>query len=451
MESYPRFMWKYQQLYHNNIQNFAWGLFETLSKRLDPVVFLIGFRREEQKNCHSIRIWPERCGIDVDSFFGVDELTKSIYNSDPLRNIVESDPILHQRFEDDLKEDCLRRAVKQLVDQNFEGGNKITFVSQPEILGIYDIFVVLQIKEDVYNSFHPLSRSEIEIDSFRTKDVYRSLIDALGHIFLKEAIDALHRPELGVYYNTPSMHNETFLRTAATNFVDTVISGSIQSMRIFDLFNICSHISSLKYEGDSSIGRIIICKDDHPNIDIVLKLTKPVQLQNHRGVRKLLEITSDELHLHSDGIQITGLTRLVGNYNPQQENLFIVSFTGSHKWEFLHYDQIIINVKDTRPDFPHPKINKSQFDDLLERTFQDISDKNRMNIWRMVNESTKQKHGTLIIISGEAEKESKRLEQQSTKIDPTLLDKEIMGKVTSIDGCSFARFHWNVLFHRSYT
>ena len=163
-----------------------------LSQRLDPVVFLIGFRREEQKDCHSIRIWPERCGIDVNSFFGVDELTKSIYSNDPRRNIVESDPILHQRFEDDLKEDCLRRAVKQLVDQNFEGENKISFVSQPEMLGIYDIFVVLQIKEDVYNSFHPLSRSEMKIDNFSTRDVYRSLIDALGHIFLEEAFNTLH-------------------------------------------------------------------------------------------------------------------------------------------------------------------------------------------------------------------------------------------------------------------
>ena len=151
------------------------------------------------------------------------------------------------------------------------------------------------------------------------------------------------------------MQNETFLRTAATNFVDTVISGAIQSIRIFDLFNICNYLSSLKYEGDFSVGKIVICKDDHPNIDIVLKLTEPIQLQNHRGVRKLLEITSDELHLHSDGIQITGLTRLVGDYNPQQENLFIASFTGSHKWEFLHYDQIIINVKDTIPGFQRPK------------------------------------------------------------------------------------------------
>ena len=395
---------------------------------------MIGFRREEQKDCHSIRIWPERCGIDVNSFFGVDELTKSIYSNDPRRNIVESDPILHQRFKDDLKEDCLRRAVKQLVDQNFEGGNKISFVSQPEMLGIYDIFVVLQIKEDVYNSFHPLSRSEIKIDNFSTRDVYRSLIDALGHIFLEEAFNTLHGPNLHGYYSIPTMQNETFLRTAAANFVDTVISGAIQSMRILDLFNICNYISSLKYEGDFSVGKIVICKDDHPNIDIVLKLSEPVQLRNHRRVRKLLEITSDELHLHSDGIQITGLTRLVGDYNPQQENLFIASFTGSHKWEFLHYDQIIINVKDTIPGFQRPKISKPRFDDLLERTFQDISDKSRMNIWRIVNKSTKQKHGTLIIISGEAEKESKRLEQQSTKIEPTLFDEDLIRKVTSIDG-----------------
>ena len=166
-----------------------------LSQRLEPVVFLIGLRREEQKDCLPICVWPERCGIDVNSFFSVDKLAESIYSNDPRRSIVVGDPTMCQRFEDGIKEDCLRKAVKQLVDKNFEGENKISFVSQPEMLGIYEIFVVLQINENVYNSFHPLSRSEMEVDSFRTMDVYRSLIDALGHLFLEKAIGVLHRPK----------------------------------------------------------------------------------------------------------------------------------------------------------------------------------------------------------------------------------------------------------------
>ena len=426
-------MWALQDLYYSSIRNFARKLFKMLSQQIDPVVFLIGFERKKQRDCHSIHIWPERHRIYVNSFFGVDELAKSIYNNDPRRNNSGMDPILHQRFKDDLKKDCSRKAVKQLVDQNCEE-NKISFVSQPERFGIYDIFVVLQIKKDVYNSFYPLNRSEMKIHDISSQNVYKSLIDALGHIFLKESIDVLHNPGIKGYYDAPMMHSETLLRIAATNFIGTVISGSMQSVKEFNLFNKCNHISSLKYEGDSSVGKIIICEKNHPNIDIVLKLANPVRLDSHVGIRKLLEITSDELHLHSDGMQITGLARLVGNYNSQQENLFIISFTGSHKWQFLHDDQIIMNVKDTYPVFQHPGINKRQFDDLLERTFQDISYKKRMNIWRMVNESTKQKHGALIIISGEAEKESKRLKQQSTRIDPTLLNKEIMRKVTSIDG-----------------
>ena len=435
MKSYTKyFMWKYQHIYHNNIQSSAKELFKSLSKRLEPGVFLIGIRREEQKDCHPICVEPEKCGIDVNLFASVDKLAESIYSNDPRRDIVENDPAMRPRFADGLKGDCLRKAVKQLVDKNFEGRNKISFVSQPEMLGIYEIFVILQLDEDIYNSFHPLSRSEQRIDEFKTINVYRSLIDALGHIFLEEAFGVLHRPKIGVYYDTDSIQKETLLRTAATKFVDTVVFGINQSVRTFDLFNICNYISSLKYEGDSSVGKMVICKADHPNIDIVLKLTKPVQLRNHKGVRKLLEIASDELHLHSDGTQIMGLSRLVGDYNPQREDLFVVSFTGSHKWELLHYDQIVMNVKDTNPGFQHPKINKSQFDDLLERTFQNIPSKNRTDVWRMVNESIKQKHGALIIITSEAEEESKRLEQQSTKIEPTLLDEDLIRKVTSIDG-----------------
>ena len=408
-------------------------LFGELSQRLEPVVFLIGLRIEEQEGFHPVCIEPERCGIDVNLFSNVDKLADCIYSNDPRKDVVVGDPTLRQRLEDDLKMDCLRKAVKQLVDKNFEGKNKISFVSQPENLGNYKIFVVLQLNEDVYNSFYPLSRTEMEMGSFGTMNVYRSLIDALGHVFLEEAFGVLHRPNFGEYYDT-SIEKETLLRTAATKFVDTVISGAIQSRKTYDLFNICNYISSLKYEGDSSVGKMIICKADHPNIDIVLKLTEPVLLRNYRGVRKLLEIASGELRLYSDGTQIMGLARLAGDYNPQKEDLFVISFTGSHKWEMLHHDQIVMSVKDTNPGFQRPKINKLQFDDLLERTFQNIPSENLEKVWLMVNESTKQKHGTLIIISDEAEEESKRLEQQSTKIKPTPLDKELIEKVTSIDG-----------------
>ena len=58
------------------------------------------------------------------------------------------------------------------------------------------------------------------------------------------------------------------------------------------VLSICNYISSLKYEGDSSNGKLLICKEDHPNIHIRIRLTKPIQLQNRRKVRKLLELQS---------------------------------------------------------------------------------------------------------------------------------------------------------------
>lgn len=427
------FMWNYQETYQNNIQNSARGLFKELSPQLEPVVFLIGFRRKAQKRSPTMCIEPKNCGVNVNLFSNINELSEHIYSNDSRRD-ASDDPILHQRYENDLKTDCLRKAVEQLVDKNFDGRNKISFASHSEIMGIYEIFVVLQVNKDVYNSFYPLSRTKIKFGSFRPINVYRSLIDALGYTFLEEAIDVLCRPNLGTYYNVSNIEKEALLRTAASQFINTVISGATKSHTTFDLFNTCNYISSLKYEGASSIGKIIICKADNPNINTVFKLTEPVGLHNHRGVRKLLEIASNKLHLYSNGEQIIGLASLGRNYNPQNEDLFVVNFTGHNKWELIHSDQIIMNVKDTKPGFPRPKINKSEFDDLLKRMFQNIPNENLEKMWQMINKSTEQKHGALIIISNEAEKESERLKLQSTKIDPTVLDYDFVMSATSIDG-----------------
>ena len=58
------------------------------------------------------------------------------------------------------------------------------------------------------------------------------------------------------------------------------------------------------------MGRLLIARDDHPNIDIRVKLAKPISLQDYRIVRKLLEMSSNELHLFTNGDTILGLAEL---------------------------------------------------------------------------------------------------------------------------------------------
>lgn len=427
-------MWGYQQHFQYNIRNIAEKTFQRLSKRLKPSVFLLGILRKSVEGYHPICIEPEECGIDVDSFKDVDKLADEIHNNDPRRNIMCTNKHDHKRYHEDLEVECLHKAVKQLVDKNFEGKGKISFVSYPVMHDNYEIFIILQFDEKIYNKFYSLNMSEVKIHELRTAKVRKSFIDALVYVYLAEAIDPLYKPRPGVYSDEIKTDIKEILRIAAKNFVGTAIPAASESIGTYDLFDICNYISSLKYEGESSIGKLIICKEDHANIDVILRLTNPIQLRDYRKVRKLLEIASDNLHLYTNGDNIIGFAKLKGRYDPSCEDLFIVNFIGAHKWELIHDSHTMMVVEYTNPRLPTLKIDKANFNSTLKRIFNNISEDNLDSLWKIVNSATEQKHGTLIVISKKAQDEAKRLENQSTNIEPLLPDEKIIKSITSIDG-----------------
>jgi hypothetical protein len=428
------YMWGYQQHFQHNAQNLAEQVFQRLSIKLKPTVFLLGILRKSVEGYHPICIEPEECGIEVDSFKDIDKLASEIHDVDPHKKLLHTDVHHHKRFQEDLKIICLQKAVKRLVDKNFEGNEKVSFVSYPVMLDNYEIFIILQFDENVYNKFYLLNREEVKNHELRTAKVRKSLIEALVRVYLNETKDSLYKPRPGVYFDEIKTDIKEIHRIAAKNFVGTTIPSASNSSGTYDLFDICNYISSLKYEGNSTIGKLIICKEDHPNINILLRLTNPIQLRDHRKVRKLLEIASDNLHLCTNRDQIIGFAELKGQYNSSDENLFIVNFTGPHKWELIHDSQIIMIVEYTNPRLPILKIDKSIFYSTLKRIFIEISNDNLDLLWNVVISATEQKHGTLIIISNNARNEVKRLENQSTNIEPLLLDEKIIKSITSIDG-----------------
>ena len=319
------YMWGYQEYFQYNVQNLAEQVFQRLSLKLKPTVFLLGSLCKPVEGYHPICIEPEECGIEVDSFKNIDKLTSEIHDADPRKNLLHSNRHHSIRFHEDLKIECLQKAVKQLVDKNFEGKGKVSFISYPVMLDNYEIFIILQFDEKVYNDFYFLNRSEVKIHELRTVNVRKSLIDALVYDYLNETKYSLCKPRPGDYYYEIKTDIKEILRIAAKNFVGTAIPAASNSRGTYDLFDICNYISSLKYEGDSTIGKLIICKEDHPNINVILRLTNPIQLKDHRKVRKLLEIASDNLHLYTNGDQIIGFAELKGQYNSSDENLFIVN------------------------------------------------------------------------------------------------------------------------------
>lgn len=429
------FMWGYQCYFREYIQLYAEKIFQSLSSDLKPYVFLLGFLREDAEGSEPICIEPEDCGIDFELFKDVDVLGKKFYKSHPGRNLIHSEPNLHERNQEDLTNECLRQAVLNYLDITYKKQGKISFVSLPVMAFGYQIFIILQFDEEVYNRFYSLRRTSVKIHELRSATVMRSLIESLVYVYLSEASKRLYYPRAGVYFFEDILiDKKEMLRLAASRFIGSTIYAASESFYASDIFDICNYIASLKYEGGSSTGRLIICKENHPNIRIVIKLERPITLDDHRRIRKLLEIASDDLHLYTNGTQIVGFAKMVGSYDTTKEDLFMINFVDAHHWTLLHDNQVMMIVEYTNPSLPKSKIEKRNFDSTIKRILSEIPDEGLNNLWKIVNSAIKQKHGTLIIISRKAKEESSRLSNQSTQIRPLLLIEELVKPITSIDG-----------------
>ena len=427
------FMWAHQHSTLDGIQRYAEELFQEISPKLKPRVFLLGLLRDKKEGLkypqHPVCIQPEECGIDVALFSDVDDVANSIWKNDRRRNVLYGMPYIHENYHYEVKRDATHSAVQQLVDKNFEGKKTASFVSQSVRLEGYEIFVVLQFDEDDYDSFYGLGANG---RLFR-----QSLLNYLIWTFLGESLDTMYRPRAASVPQDILIDKKEVMRMAASEFVSKVIFTVCQSRESWEFLNTCNYVSSLKHEGEASAGKLIACKEGrHPNLEIVLKLANPIRLAEYRKIRKLLEIASGDLSLFTDGLRILGLGKIKGKYKAKNQNMLTVDFSGAHRWELSHGSHTMLTVKHSNPIFPKPKINREIFDDLLKRTFLEISSDAIENLWGIVGTATTQKHGALLIISSEAEKEAVRLSNQSTMIEPALLNESLTRSVTSIDGAT---------------
>jgi hypothetical protein len=149
--------------------------------------------------------------------------------------------------------------------------------------------VVLQFEKESYNSFYALSGT----NKFHRK----SLFDSLIWTFLGQSLDTLYRPRAATAPQSIMLDKNEVLRIAASDFVSSTIFSVCESSGPWQFLETCNYVPSLKYEGDSSIGKLIVCKESHPNLDLVLKLVTLVQISEYRKIRKLLEIASRDLAL----------------------------------------------------------------------------------------------------------------------------------------------------------
>lgn len=418
-------MWGYQKHVQVSLQVSAKSLFKKIDFKLKPRVFFIGLLVDEREDRHPICLEPEDCGFSVQSFADLKKLASELEKVDEESRIFHSHEIAQANHKKRIASKSHLEGIKKILKREDVYGEDEYFVASPTFIDGFFVFTVLALNKETINKYYSLTKDKID-DRYT---VFRSFIESTIHIFLKECSHALKDPNNAV--NAIERSVEELLRDSSRQFIYTVFSAGAN----FDgLYDACNEIASMKYEGAVGIGNMIIAPKGHMNVKITLQLKNPIKVRDFRKVRKFLELSDNESSIISDSALIYGLGELRGKYNPKDESLFVVSFTSHFKWELFHDNNSLLEVEYREPSLPKEKINREKFYLDFPRLFDGITTEQIDDLWDIVMEATKQRHGTMLVISDNAQQEAERLGKQCFPLKPLKLTENIIQKITAIDG-----------------
>jgi DNA integrity scanning protein DisA with diadenylate cyclase activity len=411
-----------------SLQGTAESLFKKIDYKLNPKVFFLGLLVEEKEGSHAICLEPEECGFTPHNFSDIKNLASELEKVDEEKRIFHSHPIAQKNHERRITTKSYIEAINKILKRENIYGENEYFISYPTYIEGYLVFTILSLDKIILDSFYSLTRDKMD-ERYR---IYRSFIDSTIEIYLRESAHALKDPDRGI--SAIERNVDELFRDAGKQFMYTVSSAGRNFEGLHGLYEACNEIASMKYEGAIGIGKMIIAPKDHKNVKISLQLKEPIRVSDYRKVRKFLELSNNDTSIISDSALIYGLGEIRGKYNPKEESLFVISFISHFKWELLHDNNPLMVVEYREPALPVEKINREKFYSDFPRLFKGISKEQIDDLWDISIEATKQKHGTMLVISENAINEAERLGKQCFPLKPIKLNDKLIQQITSIDG-----------------
>ncbi|SFE87798.1 DisA checkpoint controller nucleotide-binding [Paenibacillus algorifonticola] len=249
---------------------------------------------------------------------------------------------------------------------------------------------------------------------------------------------------------------------------------------INNLFEKIDGISTRTYEGESPFGCMLLLKtsmlDDSKLIKYLIRFQNhlPLNLEDSRRIRKLLELTNNErdLYLIADDRAIYGVGEI--DWSQLKDNLvFKIEFKGLSRYDLLlvtteekqYTDARVVAEEEskifkmtmnleiishnlTSISFQHPGIGASGFNaELFKRTMKtqfkevtpSLTDEAIEKLRLVIQKATEQQSGSMVVITDRetAETELIKLGKQSTPILTTEINPAFIKYLTSIDGAIY--------------
>lgn len=383
-----------------------------ISKDLEMDIFDVSFNQNANEPCTPFEEIKKCFFIKID-----EELNNShIYSAKDIQNAIENTIISDEApymilTHDSINEELLKINRNGILSYAFIFGSYSTFFlisSKNRYQGLY----LSLMKITLTNIFNWLYTDEEDIPRDPISNEYE--LDNYTH-----ELEDIKLLSLSSWLSDNQLPNkEDFVYLSSLTYEQQTMNG-------YNLLFVNSHpkeyrIQLTEYQEENQIIT--------PNLDLFFSL------DNSRKIRKLLEMTSKEFGLV---IERGFFKSILGIANISAcESSIIIEFLNHMEWKIKEGRETIFHYKNGSYNIC-PKINDN-IKDRLKDNLPSCNEQQLDNIKSIIDEASKQKHGTMLLFTKHAKMEAKRLsecERGFMIAEKQLInDLSIIEKITSIDG-----------------
>lgn len=424
-----QFMWGYQEHYYSALKSFAEKYFNSIFPGVYNQVLIVGTLLSGKDSKNKVCIQQEDDFYKQSDFQDVDNLALQLQQISPENYTFYDHPDLQESHQRAIKVHALRDAIKKCIEKKSAINKEVlTFVSTALPIEKYNVSLVLQLNKKQYEAVYKLN-----LTLYKQFGISRSIIDSAVPLFFSEAQNQLVDGNSDGW-NLGSADISSLIKQAGSRFMGSVSVKGDNIAESYGLFDSLNTISSLKYESLDACGKIIIARRNHVNVRVEIEFEQGYSIRRPRLIRKLLELTNDDMCLLCDAAYIYGIGRQIGEYNPTNEDLFQINFPGHYQWELIHDRKKLLQSKYGMPYLPKAVFSQEEFNSRTSRIFKDLPVKKLSELYHCINTLVLEHKGGILVISDHAKDEAERLKNQSISISPMALTPDNIKKLSSIDG-----------------
>lgn len=420
------FMWGYQGSFRVHLELKAKRVLQEIAPTLDPDALLVGIRVPERQDVWPVCVEPEDGEWETAPFLACFDRAEDIYQSHEGHNILYGDEARTRDQPENIRKSSVRRAVQETLDQYDKTHATRTFCSRPERIGAYHVVCALQFNRAHLNEYPSLAEP-IEHPPYKISGGFLELVI---EELLDEAQRVLWSPDPG-RFGMFDLEREAIFRRAGDTFC-SVLTLAAKDLLFQGTLEKFDKIAAQLYERREGLGRLVVAAPKHEAVDLAIEFSTAVPLEHARWSRKILEMAGDEFCCVCNSTSgIRGIGALI---NPHADGVFFVEFLGHAKWQLRHKGKVLLQSESGVPQLPREQIKESTFKSTFRRIFKETTPEDDDRSWQLVLAATRQRHGTMIVFSGDAESEATRLRKDGTCLTPVSLPPILVQRVTSIDG-----------------